>query len=448
LDADSTDPLPELLLSASLDITSVSVISVVMLLLLVASALISASEVAVFGLRSAELEKLADMKTRNSKLLLALLKFPKRLLATILISNNFVNVAIVILSTLLTDATLGDTNLSELSRFLIQVVGVTLFILLFGEVFPKVYATRNGLKVALAMALPLTVLRTLFNGPSKFLVSSTKVLEKRMKRNGTSISVGHLEQALELTSGDADTSENEQRILEGIVRFGNTDVKQIMSPRTDVTAFDRSIDFRQLVEAITESGYSRIPIYNGDFDHVEGVVYAKDLIPHLNQKADFNWTSLLRTPFFVPESKKLDDLLKDFQERKMHMAIVVDEYGGSSGIVTLEDILEEIVGDITDEFDDEAIGYTKIDGHTFIFEGKTPLVDVYRVLDIDGDEFEEAKGESDTLAGFLMEISGKIMRKNERIGFGIYQFTITAADKRRIRNIRINRKLTESPVQE
>lgn len=415
-----------------------------MVLLLICSALISASEVAYFGLTHADREALESSKSRKARMAVSLLCQPKRLLATILISNNFVNVAIIIMSTLLTDATLGGTDLSETAQFLIQVVGVTLILLLFGEVIPKVYATRNASSMVLFMSLPLSALKVVFGPPAKLLMSSTNLIEKRIKASGGSISVGELEHALELTSNHDDTNENEQRILEGIVKFGNTDVKQIMTPRLDVTALNIEDSFQQVIAAIIDSGFSRVPVFENNFDSIKGVLYAKDLLPHLEETDDFDWKILLRQPYFVPESKKIDDLLKEFQERKMHLAVVVDEYGGSSGIVTLEDILEEIVGDITDEFDTDDLVYSRLDDCNFVFEGKTPLVDLYRVLEIDGDEFEEEKGESDTLAGFVMELSGKILRKNERVQFGAYTFTAESADKRRIKRIKVSIKQEEN----
>lgn len=286
------------------------------------------------------------------------------------------------------------------------------------------------------MAIPLQGLKTFFKPLSYFLISVTSVIDKRVKKRGTDISVDHLEQALELTS-DEEIEDQEAKMLKGIVKFGNTDVKQIMKPRLDVTAFSEDVKYFELLKEIEKCGFSRIPVYAESLDKVKGVLYIKDLLPYLQEKDDFKWNTLLRNPFFVPENKKIDDLLKEFQESKIHLAVVVDEYGGTSGVVTLEDIIEEIVGEITDEFDDDDIVYSKLDENNYVFEGKTPLVDVYKILDIEGDIFENSKGESDTLGGFLMEISGKILKKHEKLSFQNYNFTIEAADKRRIKQVKI-----------
>jgi gliding motility-associated protein GldE len=292
------------------------------------------------------------------------------------------------------------------------------------------------------MAVPLQVLSVIFKWPANVLIKSSNFIEKRLRKQDGRISLGELEHALEITTTEETSDEQEQRILEGIVKFGNTDAKQIMTPRMDVTAFHIELNFRQVLDGITESGFSRIPVYQDSFDQIKGVLYAKDFIRHLDEADDFNWQPLIRQAFFVPENRKIDDLLRDFQNRKMHMAIVVDEYGGSSGIVTLEDVLEEIIGDITDEFDEDEIRHKRIDDHNVIFDGKTSLIDVYRILDIDGDEFEANKGESDTLAGFLLELSGRIMHKNERISFGDYIFTVEGADRRRVKQIKVTIKET------
>jgi putative hemolysin len=420
------------------------VLGVVVILLLVCSALVSASEVALFGLKPSDRESLSVSKSSAAARVLKLLDKPRELLAVILIANNLVNILIIILSTLLTEEVFQNTALSTTAQFVIQIVGVTLIILLFGEVIPKVYATRNGLLVGKLMSAPLLVLSVIFRAPAKLLVSSSGFIERRLKKHDETISVDQLEHALEITTSEHNPDEQEQRILEGIVRFGNTDVKQIMTPRVDVTAFDIEMTFKEVTDGIYESGYSRIPVFKNSFDQVEGVLYAKDLIRYLGEADDFNWQTLIRPGFFVPENRKIDDLLKDFQGRKMHMAIVVDEYGGSSGIVTLEDVLEEIIGEITDEFDEDEVNYKQIDDQTFIFDGKTPLIDVYRILDIEGDEFEAQKGESDTLAGFLLEISSKIMKKNERVQFGDFVLTVESADKRRVKQVKVYRKVVEN----
>lgn len=431
------DPSSYLQLAALLKPFDVSVLFylVAFFLLLVCSALVSGAEVAFFSLNPTDLDKLKDDSNAKNKELIGLLNRPKRLLATILIANNFINVGIVIISTYILDG-LFDFEGKETLGFIIQVVVVTTLILLMGEVLPKVYANTNALSFASFMTRPISVLKRIFRPLSYLLVSSTNFIDKRVKKKGHNISVNDLSQALELTSDDT-TNEDEQKILEGIVRFGNTDVKQIMKPRMDVVCIDYTLPYNEVLSTILDSGYSRIPIYEDNLDNVKGILYIKDLLPHLDAKDSFKWLELLRTPFFVPENKKINELLKDFQEKKIHMAVVVDEYGGTSGVITLEDVLEEIVGDISDEFDDEDIIYSKIDDSNYVFEGKTPLKDFYRIIDIDGEEFEESKGDADTLAGFTIEIAGKIPTKNEEITFENYTLKVEAADKRRIQQIKV-----------
>jgi putative hemolysin len=308
-------------------------------------------------------------------------------------------------------------------------------ILLFGEVVPKVYATKNGKKIAQLMSIPMTVLMKVFSPVSRLLVSSTGLIDKRIKKKPGQISVEDLVQAMNITEDVAENKED-KKILEGIVRFGNTDAKQVMIPRLDVIAFNQNLNFKELKNNILEHKFSRIPIYENTFDTVKGVLYIKDLLPYLHLE-EFNWKSLLRKPKFIPENKKLDDLLIDFQSSRNHLAIVVDEYGGTSGVITLEDILEEIVGDITDEFDDEDLNYSKLDDNNYVFEGKTSLIDMYRILEIEGTDFEEEKGESDTIAGFCLELAGKILRKNEKVYFKNYTFTIEAADRRKLKQVKV-----------
>lgn len=418
-----------------------------MLLLLFCSALISASEVAFFGLKPGEKEDLTQGKGRVPLAILKLLDNQKLLLATILIANNMVNILIIILSTVLADSIFATVSWSVGTIFIVQIAATTLVILLFGEVVPKVFATRNGAMICRIMALPIQFLSIIFKWPASLLMKSSGFLEKRLRKQDSRISVDELEHALEITTSDNEGDEQEQRILEGIVKFGNTDVKQIMTPRVDVTSFDIELNFKEVLSGIAESGFSRIPVFQDTFDQIKGVLYAKDLIKHLDENNDFVWQPLIRQVFFVPENRKIDDLLRDFQNRKMHMAVVVDEYGGSSGIVTLEDVLEEIIGDITDEFDEDEIRHHRIDDQTVVFDGKTPLIDVYRILDIDGEDFESNKGESDTLAGFLLELSGRIMRKNERITFGDYVFTVEGADKRRVKRVKVVQKIMENSTE-
>lgn len=408
-----------------------------MIILLIISALISGSEVAYFSLSPQDKEQLLEAHDGGSKAAAELLKKPNTLLATILIGNNLVNVAIIVLSSFLMEM-MFDFQGRELLAFLIQVVVVTLIILLVGEISPKVYASKKALTLSTIMSRPLLFMRRLFGPLASFMVKSTRSIDRKARESEHSggITADELSHALELTT-DASTGEEERRILSGIVKFGSIEVRQVMTPRVDVIAFDKEMTYTELQAQIIEHGYSRIPVYEDSFDKIIGVLYVKDLLNHLNEAKDFDWLSLLRQPTFVTENKKLDDLLREFQDQKNHMAVVVDEYGGSSGIITLEDVIEEIVGEISDEFDDEELIYTKIDEHNYVFEGKAALIDMYRVLDIDGQQFEQAKGDSDSLAGFVLELSGKIPLKNERVRFANYLFTVEAADKRRIKQIKV-----------
>ena len=412
----------------------ISIFSV--LVLVVFSALLSGSEVAMFSISNKQRIELENQNYSSEKRVLVLLKEPKKLLATILIANNFINVSIVMASNFVFNNLFVEGSISNTMNFILQVIVITFLILLFGEVIPKVYANNHNLKFSKFMAIPLQLLKKLFYPVSQILVNSTNLIDKRMERRKESIQANELEHALNLTVDSVD-NEDEKKILEGIVKFGNTDVKQIMTPRTDVISFEISTPFNELISELKEIKYSRIPVFEDSFDKIKGILYAKDLLGKMNEKKNFKWPNLLREPKFVPENKKLDDLLKEFQEEKTHIAIVVDEYGGSSGIVSLEDVLEEIVGDITDEFDEEDINYKKLDELNYIFDGKTSLIDVYKLLDIDGEIFEKEKGESDTIAGFCIEQAGKIMLKNEKISFDKYTITVEAADKRRIKKVKI-----------
>ncbi len=417
------------------------VAAVASVVLLICSALISGSEVAYFSLGPSDIDSLQNEKSSASDRAQTLLLRPHRLLATILIANNFVNIGIVILSSFIFLEGFNFDGYPYWFGIAIQVGVVTFLLLLLGEVIPKVYATSNAIVLIRLMSIPLTVLLKVFYPISSLLISSTNVINRRIKKRQSDYSIDELEHALELTK-DEETTPDEEKILKGIVRFGNTDVKQIMTPRTEVVSFEFGTSYTELLEELLDEGFSRVPIYKESLDQVIGMLYLKDLLPY-SESTDLEWQGLLRSPYFIPENKMLDDLLKEFQERKVHMAVVVDEYGGTSGIVTLEDIIEEIVGDITDEFDDEDIFYSKLDEKNYIFEGKTPLVDLYKILDIDGENFEEAKGESDTLAGFMLELSGKIPTKNEKINFENYTLTVEAADKRRIKRVKLTLLETE-----
>ena len=402
------------------------------MLLLFCSAMISGSEVAFFSLDASKLEESDDELSLSQ--IKKLLQKPNHLLATILISNNFINVAIIILSTYITNRVF-NFDAFPIFGFLIQVVIVTFALLLLGEVIPKVYANQKTLGFARQMSSPLIILSTLFKPLSSILVSSTSIIEKRFLTKGYNISVDDLSTALDLAGGN-DTKEEEKRILRSIVEFGNIQVKEIMKSRVDIIALDQNTSFKEVKEIVIESGYSRIPIFKENLDTIIGILYIKDLLPFLNHK-EFEWSKLIRTPFFVPEGKMIDDLMKEFQEKKIHLAIVVDEYGGTSGIVTLEDIIEEIVGDINDEFDDDGIQFSKLDNSNYIFEGKTSLNDVLKTIDGEIDFFDDIKGESDTLAGLILEMKGDIPNKGEKMDYKHYTFIVESADKTRVKRIKI-----------
>lgn len=412
-----------------------------LMVLLVCSALISGAEVAFFSLTQIQLEEESD-QFKNQKSVVKLLENPKKLLATILVANNFINIAIVLLFANLFDPFFDSVNVKidvfgwfYLNLALVLKVGVATFlILLFGEILPKVYASRNNEKFSGFMAKPLLIMSKVFRLFSYPMQTASTFLENRLAKTKSNLSVSELSQALELTS-ESDTTIEEQKMLEGIVSFGNTDTSQVMCPRIDIFALDIQESFANIIKQIVKAGYSRIPVYAESLDKIEGVLYVKDLLSHIDKRT-FKWQNLIREPFFVPENKKLDDLLNEFQEKKVHLAIVVDEYGGTSGVVSLEDIIEEIVGDISDEFDDDDLIYSKIDDYNYVFEGKTSLKDLYKVIDIDENLFEEHKGEAETIAGFVLEISGCFPKKNERITFEGYQFTVESLDKKRIKQLK------------
>lgn len=440
---DDTDPFSLFYLSIStVDFGFSFWISIlVLMLLLIASALVSGSEVAFFSLTPEDKEEIRDSTDPSAETSLQLLNNPKDLLAVILITNNFVNVAIVILSSYIFSQIYPvNPNIIGVDylRTAIEIGGITFVLLLIGEVIPKVYANRNSLKLVKLMSSPLNVIGKIppFSWLRIFLVKGTDIILKYARKRQIDVSTDDLENAIALTR-EEHTTADEQRILEGIVNFGNTDVRQVMRSRVDTIAINENLTYAELMQVILNSGYSRIPVFRDTFDNVTGVLFVKDLLKHLNAPADFAWNNIIRQPFFVPENKKIDDLLKEFQEKKMHMAVVVDEYGGSSGVVTLEDVLEEIIGEITDEFDDEDIVYTKVDDSTYLFEGKTSLVDMYKVLAIDGKAFEEVKGESDSIGGFLIEQSGRILRNNEIYLFENFKFVVESSDKKRVKMVKI-----------
>ncbi|MFD2725031.1 gliding motility-associated protein GldE [Hyunsoonleella rubra] len=430
------DPEPPSLFAFILAIDVSIVFGFVLLfLLLCCSALISGAEVALFSLSRTDIDNTAETEAKYVKIILQLLERPKKLLATILVANNFINIAVVILFAYLGDTLFGNVTNPTL-KFILEVIVVTFLILLFGEILPKIYASRNNMKFASVMAYPLKVLDVLLSPISLPMRSVTLTIHSKLGRQKSNLSVDQLSHALELTD-HGDTSKEEKKILQGIVSFGNTDTKQVMRPRIDIFALNTEQKYTEILPEIAENGYSRIPVYEDNIDQIKGILYVKDLLPYLDRK-QFNWVKLLREPFFVPENKKLDDLMAEFQEKKVHLAVVVDEYGGTSGLISLEDIIEEIVGDISDEFDDEDLNYSKLDDNNYVFEGKTALKDFYKVIKLEDDSvFEEEKGEAETIAGFVLEISGSFPKLQSKIFFKDYVFTIEAMDKKRIKRVKV-----------
>jgi len=429
------DPEPiQLLILQSSDNISLIIGVVLLFVLLACSAMISGAEVAFFSLTRSDIDNGLQENATAFQTISKLLERPKKLLATILVANNFINIAIVILFAYLGEFVFHQISITWL-KFLLEVVMVTFLILLFGEIIPKIYANRNRNKFAMFMAQPVRFLDIIFSPISLPMRSITIGIHDRLGKQKSNLSVDQLSQALELT-GEHETTMEEHRILQGIVSFGNTDTKQVMRPRIDIFALHTDLKYSEIIPEIIKNGYSRIPVYKDTIDTVVGILYVKDLLPYIDRK-QFDWTALLREPFFVPENKKLDDLMAEFQEKKVHLAVVVDEYGGTSGLVSLEDVIEEIVGDISDEFDDDDLIYTKLDDNNYSFDGKTPLKDFYKIVNLDSDaDFENHKGEAETIAGFVLEISGIFPRRGSKINFKNYLFTIETLDKKRIKQVK------------
>lgn len=406
----------------------------IVLVLLLLSALISSAESAFFSLSPQETNQIKQENSSTSKLIIDLLNMPNELLATILITNNFLNVGIVILSSFIINYFFPFAD--NYFKFFLEVIGITLLILLWGEVIPKIFAVKNPTKVSKIMARPLYYL---YKFPVVYWIVNALVKSSKLfsgsKKSTVNLSSSDLEKAVAITKEE--TEDEEHKILEGIVKFGKTEASQIMKPRVEVAAVDLEMKFSEIKQFVLDCGFSRIPVYKETADQVVGILYIKDLLPYLNQDDKFNWKSTLRKPFFIPENKKINDLLQEFKNLKMHLSIVVDEYGGASGIVTLEDILEEIVGDITDEFDEEDLVYSKVDEHTFIFEGRTSLMDFYKVAKVDNEKFEELKGEAETLGGFVIEQAGRILKNNEFVIIDKYKIIVESSDKRRIKTLKV-----------
>ena len=409
---------------------------ILLVLLLIISGLVSGAEVAFFSLTKDQLDSEEEKKSRQMDIIQKMLQNPKRLLATILITNNFINIAIVLLF-----ASLGENLFSQIENplivLLIEIGVITFLILFFGEILPKVYANRNAVTFSKAVAFPIYTIDRYFLFFLTIPMSKiTRFMESRLAQKNNEFSIDKLSQALELTS-EEETTKEEHKILQGIVNFGNTETKQVMCPRIDVFALSEDMDMEIIVPLILEKGFSRVPIYAENMDSVVGILYTKDLLPHLEQ-SNFKWQKLLKPAFYVPENKKLDDLLKEFQQKKIHLALVVDEYGGTSGVITLEDVIEEIVGDISDEFDDDELIYSKLDDFTFVFDAKINLKDFYKVIHLEEEEiFEKAKGESESIAGFVLEIAQAFPKVGQIIQFEGYQLVIESVDRKRIKRIKV-----------
>lgn len=402
--------------------------------LLILSGLISASEVAFFSFSPQDLNDMEQDDDKAGKKILQLLQNPQKLLAAILIGNNFVNVAIILILTYVTNNLINFEG-APLVGFVFQTIVITFLLLLLGEILPKIHASRDSKKVAAFTTPLLTVLQKAFKPVINILVNSTTALNVKLsKYYKSNISIDELSHALELTSSNNDEDTD---ILEGIIKFRNIQVTDIMTPRVDIDDIEIKTSYKQLLEKIINSGFSRIPVYSVSHDNLKGVLYSKDLLPHLDKPDTFRWQTLIRQAYYVPETKMIDDLLNEFQKNKVHLAIVVDEYGGTSGLVTLEDIIEEIIGDISDEYDDDETLFTKIDNHTFIFEAKMLLNDFYKIAEINEEDFTKVTGEVETLAGLILELKGEMPYKNERIDFTHYVFEILSVDNRRIKKVKL-----------
>jgi gliding motility-associated protein GldE len=409
---------------------------IILVLLIIASAFISGSEVAYFSLTPNDMEELQHRKGKRPAAAMKLLAKPDRLLSTILVANNIINIAIIILAAFISSRMFDLSNNPVLS-FIIEVVVITFILLLFCEIIPKVFATRSQLKFTLMMAPALTFVSGLLKPLASLLSYSSFFVKRRPRTRDTGLSIDDLSAAIDLTSSGI---KDEKDILKGVVRFGNTNTSAIMCPRIDVTALDISKGFHSIMEEVVESGFSRIPVYSGSFDNVRGILFVKDLLPHLGKPDNFRWQTLIRPAYVIPETKKISELLKEFQTKKIHMAIVVDEYGGTSGLVTLEDVLEEIVGEITDETDEEEPLFRETGKGKWVFDGKILLNDFYRITGLEDDPFEDVRGDSETLAGVLLELLEEIPVKGRVISAGGFTFTIETIENRRIREINVEKK--------
>jgi putative hemolysin len=438
------DPLPNLLLLAlepSISVSSVAFISFILVALLFLSAVLAGSEVAFFSLNADQRISLRESEISSEKAVSHLLDKPQQLLATLLISINFVNIIFITLANYLTSMVLGQQSMETLLVTLFLLFGVTFIITFFGELIPKVWAQQNNVNFARYSAPLISFLSFVFSPLSKALLGISGLIEKRVKRKSYTLTSEELNQALEITT-DETTTDREKDILRGILNFGNIAVKSVMQARRDIVAFDTSMNFHELMDLINKNGYSRVPVFNETIDKIEGILYIKDLLKHIDQDEKFDWLPLLHSPFFVPENKKIDDLLYDFQEKRVHMAIIVNEYGETEGLVTMEDIIEEIVGEINDEFDEVEADYKKIADNVYVFEAKTSINDFCRVFEMEPAYFEKAKGESESLAGLIIELFGRIPSAGEEIEFEDFTFKVQSVDTRRIKKVRVTQRLS------
>jgi gliding motility-associated protein GldE len=444
------DPFPIHLLGfidPNLPLSSVFFIGLILIALLFLSALLAGSEVAFFSLNAEQRAALRESDNPAEKAVSLLLDKPQQLLATLLISINFVNIIFITLSNYLTEMILGPQSVGTLVVTLFLLFGVTFIITFFGELIPKVWAQQNNIRFATFSATLIQFFTLVFTPLSKSLLAISNLIEKRIEKKSYTLTAHELNHALEITT-DENTTEQEKDILRGILNFGNTSVKSVMKARRDIVAFDTEMDFHELMDKINKNGYSRVPVFKETIDKIEGILYIKDLLVHVEEDEKFNWIALLHQPFFVPENKKIDDLLYDFQEKRVHMAIVVNEYGETEGLVTMEDIIEEIVGEINDEFDDETADYKRLDEQNYLFEAKTSLNDFCRVFDLDVVYFEKAKGESETLGGLMIELFGRIPNSGEEMVWEDFEFKIQSVDTRRVKKVKVSNKKNDVPVSE
>ncbi|MDG1682422.1 MAG: gliding motility-associated protein GldE [Flavobacteriaceae bacterium] len=409
--------------------------SLTLTVLLIFSGVIYGSEVALFSLSKSQLKK--EDKSGYVQIIQKSLTNPNKLLATILVANSFINIAIVILFTQIGNIIFKNIT-SSFWQFIIEVVVATFLILLFGEILPKIYASRNNLIFSKFVIYPLVLLDFVLTPISLPMQNLSNFIKNKLSFKKQNIDLNQISSALDLTSPD-ETTKQEQKILKGILSFGNTETKEVMRPRLDIHAYSNLLSYEEVLKNIVENKFSRIPVYQDDLDNIIGILYVKDLLPFLDKK-DFDWLSTLRKPLFIPENKKLDDLMQEFQDKKIHLAIVVDEFGGTSGVISLEDVIEEIVGDISDEFDDDSLLFSKLDNFNYVFEGKTSMKDFYKILNIDSSPFDKFKGDSETIAGFILEISQSFPKINSKIAFENYTFTIESVDKKRIKQVKVSIK--------